>query len=59
MFQFQQGANSGLVCLNRHGFILIANGSDIRIMLPRDMEGIVPGTKETVSQGEAKKNIFF
>ena len=28
-------------------------------MLPRDMEGIVPGTKETVSQGEAKKNIFF
>ena len=55
----KRGANSGLVCLNRHGFILVANRSNIRVMLPRDMEGSVPGTKETVSQGEAKKNISF
>ena len=54
-----KNANSGLVCLNRHGFILVANRSNIRVMLPRDMEGIVPGTKETVSQGEAKKKISF
>ena len=54
-----KNANSGLVCLNRHGFILVANRSNIRVMLPRDMEGSVPGTKETVSQGEAKKKISF